>query len=106
MKHRRRPDAGRPLALIAGAAVLLAFSLPIAAQAPAKGANDSGSLVDSRGEAVRNASYLCWHTGFWTPAAAVAECEPDLVAKPAPPVANAKPQPGARPPAKGETARR
>ncbi len=28
---------------------------------------------------------LCWRTGYWTPAMAIVECEPDLVAKPAPP---------------------
>lgn len=28
---------------------------------------------------------LCWRTGYWTPAMAIAECDPDLVAKPAPP---------------------
>ena len=27
---------------------------------------------------------LCWRTGYWTPAMAIVECDPDLVPKPAP----------------------
>lgn len=50
-------------------------------QAQAQG--NSAYVTDTRGEVVRNATYLCWHTGYWTPAAAVAECDPDLVPKPA-----------------------
>ena len=33
----------------------------------------------------KNASGQCWRSGFWTPALAIAECDPDLVTKPAPP---------------------
>ena len=36
---------------------------------------------------------LCWRTGYWTPAMAIVECDPDLVAKPAAP-----PPPGVAPP--------
>jgi OOP family OmpA-OmpF porin len=66
-------------------------------------------VTDQRGTVVRNATYLCWHTGYWTPAAAIAECDPDLVAKPvappppapagaaAPPVAQAAPAPAPQP---------
>jgi OOP family OmpA-OmpF porin len=36
---------------------------------------------------------LCWRTGYWTPAMAIVECEPDLVPKPAP-----APAPAAAPP--------
>lgn len=46
--------------------------------------NSSAYLTDTRGNVVRNATYLCWHTGYWSPAAAIAECDPDLVPKPAP----------------------
>jgi len=28
---------------------------------------------------------LCWRTGYWTPAMAIVECDPDLVKKPPPP---------------------
>ena len=35
---------------------------------------------------VKNATGLCWHAGYWTPAMATVECDPDLVPKkPAPP---------------------
>src|SRR5476651_534319 len=40
----------------------------------------------SSGLYVKNATGLCWHAGYWTPAMAVEECDPDLVPKkPAPP---------------------
>src|SRR4030095_1826506 len=37
---------------------------------------------------------LCWRTGYWTPAMAIIECDPDLVPKPAPP----PPPPATTPP--------
>ena len=33
------------------------------------------------------AGNLCWRPGYWTPAMAIPQCEPDLAPKPAPPVA-------------------
>ena len=45
---------------------------------------------------------LCMRTGYWTPAMAIVECDPDLVAKPAPPMAPpppAPPPPAPAPPA-------
>ena len=49
---------------------------------------------------------LCWRTGYWTPAMAIIECDPDLVPKPAPPAPPAvvpppPPPPPAPPPAPG-----
>src|SRR5215831_700005 len=49
---------------------------------------------------------LCWRTGYWTPAMAIIECDPDLVPKPAPPApppaaAPPPPPPPAPPPAPG-----
>jgi OOP family OmpA-OmpF porin len=41
-------------------------------------------------------------TSDWTPARAVAECDPDLVKKPAPPKVAPKPKPAAKPEAKPE----
>ncbi|MDP1559023.1 MAG: OmpA family protein [Nitrosomonas sp.] len=38
--------------------------------------------VDDRGVVVRNAYDECWRTGYWTPAMAIFECDPDLVKKP------------------------
>jgi len=37
---------------------------------------------------------LCWRTGYWTPAMAIIECDPDLVPKPPPPA----PPPAVTPP--------
>ena len=69
-------------------------------------------LIDSRGTAVRAAGYgVCVRTSTWTPAQATAQCDPDLLPKPAPakaaaptaaPVAPAKPAVVVPPPAKKE----
>ena len=32
----------------------------------------------------RNTTGLCWRAGYWTPAMAIPECDPDLAPKPAP----------------------
>ena len=55
-----------------------------------------GYLTDTRGDVVRSGTGLCWHTGFWTPAMAIAECDPDLVKKDEPKMAEA-PAPAAAP---------
>jgi OOP family OmpA-OmpF porin len=71
---RLSPSAPKMLA----AAVILCTAPALNAQSP------SDYLTDSRGSVVRNATYLCWHTGYWSPAAAIAECDPDLVPRTAP----------------------
>jgi len=38
--------------------------------------------VDDRGVVARNTTGLCWRTGYWTPAMAIHDCDPDLVKKP------------------------
>jgi len=59
----------------------------------------------SSGGYVKNATGLCWRAGYWTPAMATMECDPDLVPKkpappaPAPVVAPPPPAPKAAPPA-------
>ncbi len=40
--------------------------------------------LDTSGRIVKSAFGLCWRTTAWTAAKAIAECDPDLVAKPAP----------------------
>ena len=40
-----------------------------------------GYLIDTRGNVVKNNYNECWKTGYWTPAMAIAECDPDLVKK-------------------------
>ena len=44
----------------------------------------------------RSSTGLCWRAGYWTPAMAIAECDPDLTPKPAP---AAKPAPAPAKPA-------
>ena len=56
----------------------------------------SGNIV------VKNSTGLCWRTGYWTPAMATTECDPDLVPKkaepaPAPVVAPPPPPPAPAP---------
>ena len=43
----------------------------------------SGYAQDARGNVVRDPFGLCWRTGYFTPALAQIECDPDLVPKPA-----------------------
>ena len=84
--------------LLLGASVLSAlFSGAAAAQ---EKQNTEGNWVSS-GIIVKTADKLCWRHGFWTPAMANAECDPDLVKKPekkaevkkeAPPVKKAAPE--------------
>ena len=77
MKNKSNPGLRKAPAAIAAAVFLL-----VAGQAHAGG--KSGYVTDAQGSVVRNAAYYCWHTGYWSPAAAIAECDPDLVAKPKP----------------------
>ena len=83
MKMHRAP-------LAAGLA-LAAFALPATAQQPA---NDAYAR-DMSGQVAKNPFDLCWRTYSWTPEKAIAECDPDLVKKPAPVV---KPTAAAAPP--------
>src|SRR3954464_8380897 len=69
---------------------LAAFALPAAAQQP----NDAYAR-DMSGQVTKNPFDLCWRTYSWTPEKAIAECDPDLVKKPAPVV---KPTAAAAPP--------
>jgi OOP family OmpA-OmpF porin len=67
---------------------ILAFSAMLSAPAMAQGKE---GYVQSSGMLVKNATGLCWHTGYWTPAMAIMECDPDLVPKPAAPAPAAPP---------------
>jgi OmpA-OmpF porin, OOP family len=87
------------------------FGLVLAAAlALGMGANTAMAQVadgywGSSGLYVKNGTGLCWHAGYWTPAMAVEECDPDLVPKkpappppPAPVVAPPPPPPAPAPP--------
>ncbi len=55
--------------------------------------NNDGYLFDTRGLVAKSGFGLCWKTTRWTPAMAIAECDPELVKKPE----AAKPAPAATP---------
>jgi OOP family OmpA-OmpF porin len=92
--------------LVTGAlvgALAAAFSAGAAAQA---NPTNSGYVLSGQGtpdnNVVRSGNYgdpkisnLCWRTGYWTPAMAIVQCDPDLVPKPAPAPA---PAPAVAPP--------
>jgi len=84
-----------PLLIAAGVAL---SALPFTASAQSK----QGYWIQPSTDLVwKNASGQCWRAGYWTPAMAIAECDPDLMPKPAatppppppPPPAPAKPAP-------------
>jgi len=62
--------------------ILYAAVLGLSADAAvAQVPDNDGYLFDTRGVAVRSGYGLCWQTSRWTPAKAIAECDPDLVKK-------------------------
>lgn len=70
--------------------LLAMASLTLAGVASADEINKQGYLTDSSGNVVKSGNGLCWHTGSWTPEMAIAECDPDLVKKEAPKLAEAE----------------
>jgi OOP family OmpA-OmpF porin len=88
-----------PLLIAAGVAL---SALPFTASAQSK----QGYWVQPSTDLVwKNASGQCWRAGSWTPAMAIAECDPDLMPKPAmqptppppPPPVKPAPAPAAKP---------
>jgi OOP family OmpA-OmpF porin len=78
------------------AAALLGVAGVAVAQTPGVDVKGTvGYVIDQRGNVVKDPFGLCWRTGYWTPALAIEECDPDLVKKPAPPP---PPPPKAEPP--------
>jgi len=90
-----------PLLIAAGVA-MSAASLNVAAQ------SKEGYWTQGGGPVWKNTVNQCWRAGYWTPAMAIAECDPDLMPKPAakpmvtPPPPPVKPamKPAAKPAAK------
>ncbi|MEQ1593674.1 MAG: OmpA family protein [Casimicrobium sp.] len=90
---------------VSGAVVALSASVVFAQATPA----NSGYVLSATGVAtnnvVRSGRYgtnnascnLCWRTSYWTPAMAIAECDPDLVKKAAPAAAAPAPASTAKP---------
>ncbi len=69
--------------------MLVLASLTSAGIASAHEVPKEGYLLDTRGNVVKNNYDQCWRTGYWTPAMAIAECDPDLVKKAEPKMAEA-----------------
>jgi OOP family OmpA-OmpF porin len=67
--------------IAAGAVVSLGTSVQIAAQPIQTDAYATSSAANA---IWKNPYGLCWRTIMWTPEKAIAECDPDLVKKPAP----------------------
>jgi OOP family OmpA-OmpF porin len=87
--------------------MLLAALLGVSAAAFAQtaGIDTAGTVgyaIDQRGYVAKSGTGLCWRTGYWTPAMAIEECDPDLVKKaeaapaPAAPAPVAAPKPAAK----------
>ncbi|MDR3391673.1 MAG: OmpA family protein [Sulfuriferula sp.] len=71
--------------------VLTAFAmvtLTLTGIASANETDKAGYLVDADGGLVKNSYNECWRTGSWTPADAIVECDPELVKKDEPKVAD------------------
>jgi len=83
------------MSLLASAGVVLfGLSLDVAAQA-----TQGYWTQPATGAVWKNSTGLCWRAGYWTPAMAIAECDPDLVPEPpAPPVVAPPPPPPPPPP--------
>lgn len=76
-----------PSLLKIASSLLLALGLGLGAgvaAAHSDGKVTPGYLQDSNKHLVKNNFGQCWRTGSWTPAMAIAECDPDLVKKAAP----------------------
>lgn len=77
-------------------ASLLGLSVSAFAQTPGVDMKGNvGYLIDARGNVVKSGTGLCVRTGYWTPAQAIEECDPDLVKKAAPAAAAPKAAPAA-----------
>ena len=83
-----------PLLIAAGVA-MSATSLNVAAQS-----TDGYWRQGVGGPVWKNPYNQCWRAGYWTPAMAIAECDPDLVPKPAAKPTPPPPPPPAKPAAK------
>ena len=67
-----------------------AFALSAAApHAAAQSTDPSAYLKDTRGLIVKDPFGLCWRTGYWSPAMAICECDPDIAQACTPPTPKA-----------------
>lgn len=81
------------------AAMLATIGFSAQAQTPGVDMKGTvGYVIDQRGFVAKSGTGLCWRTGYWTPAMAIAECDPDLAKKEEPKAAPAAPTPVAAAP--------
>ena len=67
-------------------ALVLSAALALGMGATSALANDNGYVqAPTSGVTVKNPFGLCWRTGYWTPAMATTECDPELMPKKAEP---------------------
>ena len=67
-------------------ALVLSAALALGMGATSALANDNGYVqAPTSGVTVKNPFGLCWRTGYWTPAMATMECDPELMPKKAEP---------------------
>lgn len=106
----RRPgqaEGGRSLLTLLSSIFLSALFLH-GATAPALAQSVTDAyLLDTRGEVVRNTAFgdaklgnLCWRTGYWTPALAISQCDPDIAVRTAPAPRKPPVPPAAKSPAR------
>lgn len=77
--------------LVLDVAAVLAFSGIGLSAANAHSYKNEGYMTDLYGNVVKNGYNECWRTGYWTPAMANAECDPDLVKKEEPTIVQPEP---------------
>ena len=61
--------------------LVLAAAFALGAGANAASADVGEGYWGASGDYVKNSTGLCWRAGYWTPAMATLECDPDLVPK-------------------------
>lgn len=89
---------GTPMKVASVTLVLGMVLAPVSSLVLAQG-SVNGYVTDTRGAVIKSASALCVRTGYWTPAMAIAECDPDLVPRAAVAPASRAAAPVAPPPA-------
>ncbi|MFO1199450.1 MAG: OmpA family protein [Burkholderiaceae bacterium] len=86
----------KPITLARVAAVMLVAACGVASAQTANPQN-SGYVLSPSGQVVKNPFGLCWRTGYFAPAMAIAGCDDDLLPKAAPGAAPGAPAAPARP---------
>ena len=87
--------------LITPSMLLTATAFALSAAAPhvaAQNTDSSAYLKDTRALIVKDPFALCWRTGYWSPAMAICECDPDIAQACTPPAPKAVVVPPPPPP--------